>query len=299
MVDGTDKLKGSIPPLITPFTAAEVDLEGYARLVDFQVEKGSHGILVNGTTAEPSSLTTQERNRLVDVAMETVAGRVPVVAATGSQSLAETRMLSAHAVAAGVDALLIVTPYYICPPQRGLIEYYLEVTRDFKTPWMIYHIPGRTAVSVSLDTVCRLRDLSGHFIGMKHAVNDLGFVAECLTRVGDDFKIFVGLEELSFPMMAVGACGLMNAVGNLQPRPLAEMCETLWRGDLNGARAIHQQLLRINKAVFFDTNPIPIKYMMKRVGLILDNEHRLPMVPATPELAVRLDEVLEEAGLLD
>ncbi|HCY13768.1 MAG TPA: 4-hydroxy-tetrahydrodipicolinate synthase [Gammaproteobacteria bacterium] len=299
MVDGTDKLKGSIPPLITPFKAAEVDLEGYAQLVDFQVEKGSHGILVNGTTAEPSSLTTQERNRLVDVAMETVAGRVPVVAATGSQSLAETRMLSAHAVAAGVDALLIVTPYYICPPQRGLIEYYLEVTRDFKTPWMIYHIPGRTAVSVSLDTVCRLRDLSSHFIGMKHAVNDLGFVAECLTRVGDDFKIFVGLEELSFPMMAVGACGLMNAVGNLQPRPLAEMCETLWRGDLNGARAIHQQLLRINKAVFFDTNPIPIKYMMKRVGLILDNEHRLPMVPATPELAVRLDEVLGEVGLLD
>ena len=299
MVDGTDKLKGSIPPLITPFTAAEVDLEGYARLVDFQVEKGSHGILVNGTTAEPSSLTTQERNRLVDVAMETVAGRVPVVAATGSQSLAETRMLSAHAVAAGVDALLIVTPYYICPPQRGLIEYYLEVTRDFKTPWMIYHIPGRTAVSVSLDTVCRLRDLSSHFIGMKHAVNDLGFVAECLTRVGDDFKIFVGLEELSFPMMAVGACGLMNAVGNLQPRPLAEMCEALWRGDLNGARTVHQQLLRINKAVFFDTNPIPIKYMMKRVGLILDNEHRLPMVPATPELAVRLDEVLGEVGLLD
>ena len=299
MVDGTDKLKGSIPPLITPFKAAEVDLEGYAQLVDFQVEKGSHGILVNGTTAEPSSLTTQERNRLVDVAMETVAGRVPVVAATGSQSLAETRMLSAHAVAAGVDALLIVTPYYICPPQRGLIEYYLEVTRDFKTPWMIYHIPGRTAVSVSLDTVCRLRDLSSHFIGMKHAVNDLGFVAECLTRVGDDFKIFVGLEELSFPMMAVGACGLMNSVGNLQPRPLAEMCETLWRGDLNGARAIHQQLLRINKAVFFDTNPIPIKYMMKRVGLILDNEHRLPMVPATPELAVRLDEVLGEVGLLD
>jgi 4-hydroxy-tetrahydrodipicolinate synthase len=299
MVDGTDKLKGSIPPLITPFKAAEVDLEGYAQLVDFQVEKGSHGILVNGTTAEPSSLTTQERNRLVDVAMETVAGRVPVVAATGSQSLAETRMLSAHAVAAGVDALLIVTPYYICPPQRGLIEYYLEVTRDFETPWMIYHIPGRTAVSVSLDTVCRLRDLSSHFIGMKHAVNDLGFVAECLTRVGDDFKIFVGLEELSFPMMAVGACGLMNAVGNLQPRPLAEMCETLWRGDLNGARAIHQQLLRINKAVFFDTNPIPIKYMMKRVGLILDNEHRLPMVPATPELAVRLDEVLGEVGLLD
>ncbi len=299
MTGHTDSLKGSFPPLITPFKDTQVDLESYARLVDFQVENGSHGILVNGTTAEPSSLTVEERNRLVDVAMETVSGRTPVIVATGSQSLAETRVLTAHAVAAGADALLIVTPYYICPPQRGLIEYYLDVTRDYEVPWMIYHIPGRTAVSVTLDTVCRLRDLSSHFIGMKHAVNDLGFVAECLARVGDDFKIFVGLEELSFPMMTVGACGLMNAVGNLQPGPLAQMCEALWRGDLNTARAIHQRLLQINKAVFFDTNPIPIKYMMKRLGVILDNEHRLPMVPATEELAIRLDDVLETAALLD
>ena len=296
---GVEQLKGSIPPLITPFRNGEVDLEGYAGLVNFQVEQGSHGILVNGTTSEPSTLTVEERNRLIDVAMETVAGRIPVVAATGSQSLAETQVLTAHAVAAGVNALLIVTPYYIRPPQRGLIEYYLEVMAPFELPWMIYHIPGRTAVTVTLDTVAELRDRSPQFIGMKHAVNDLGFGSECLARVGDEFRIFVGLEELSFPMMTVGACGLMNAVGNLRPKPLANMCEAVWRNDLIEGLTIHQRLLEINKAVFFDTNPIPMKYMMKRLGIIPENEHRLPMVPATAELGARLDQVLANAGLLN
>ena len=299
MTIGVEQLKGSIPPLITPFRNGEVDLEGYAGLVNFQVEQGSHGILVNGTTSEPSTLTVEERNRLIDVAMETVAGRIPVVAATGSQSLAETQVLTAHAVAAGVNALLIVTPYYIRPPQRGLIEYYLEVMAPFELPWMIYHIPGRTAVTVTLDTVAELRDRSPQFIGMKHAVNDLGFVSECLARVGDEFRIFVGLEELSFPMMTVGACGLMNAVGNLRPKPLANMCEAVWRNDLIEGLTIHQRLLEINKAVFFDTNPIPMKYMMKRLGIIPENEHRLPMVPATAELGARLDQVLANAGLLN
>jgi 4-hydroxy-tetrahydrodipicolinate synthase len=133
---------------------------------------------------------------------------------------------------------------------------------------------------------------------MKHAANDLGFVTECLVEFGDDFRIFVGLEELSFPMMAIGACGLMNAVGNLRPRLLSEMCDAVWNSDIPAARALHDRLLEINKAVFFDTNPIPIKYMMKRLGLIPENEHRLPMSAATRELEQRLDGVLDRAGLL-
>jgi 4-hydroxy-tetrahydrodipicolinate synthase len=137
------RLRGSIPPLITPFIDGAVDYDTYAELVNFQIEQGSHGILVNGTTAEPSTLTTEERNRLVTLAIEVTAGRVPVVAATGSQSLAESRVLTEHAVAAGADSLLIVTPYYIRPPQRGLIAYYLELVADHDLPWMIYHIPGR------------------------------------------------------------------------------------------------------------------------------------------------------------
>jgi 4-hydroxy-tetrahydrodipicolinate synthase len=266
--------------------------------VNFHVENGSAGILVNGTTAEPSTLTVAERNALVDTALRVAAGRVPVVAATGSQSLAETEALTEHAARAGVDALLIVTPYYIRPPQRGLIEYYLTVTREYDVPWMIYHIPGRTAVSVTLETVVELARRSPTFVGMKHAVNDLGFASDVLAAI-PEFKIFVGLEELSFPMMAVGAVGLMNAVGNLHPRILADLCAAVEAGDLRRGRALHQRTIELNKAVFFDTNPIPIKYMMKRLGLLATNEHRLPMVPATPELERRLDAVLDRSGLFE
>jgi 4-hydroxy-tetrahydrodipicolinate synthase len=290
-------LRGSIPPLITPFTRGEVDYDKYAELVNFQIEQGSHGILVNGTTAEPSTLTTAERNRLVTLAIRATAGRVPVVAATGSQSFAESRVLTEHALAEGADALLIVTPYYIRPPQRGLIAYYLELAAGHEVPWMVYHIPGRTAVSVTLDTLKALKDKSPHFVGIKQAVNDLGFVSECLHELGSDFKVFVGLEELSFPMLAVGACGLMNAVGNLRPGVLGKMCEAVFANDMATARRLHDQLLEINKAVFFDTNPIPMKYMMKKIGLLAENEHRLPMVPATAELAAKLDGVLARAGL--
>lgn len=291
------RLRGSIPPVVTPFRAGQVDYEAYARLLEFQVDNGSHGVLVNGTTAEPSTLTVSERNRLVDVAVEVVRGRVPVVAATGSQSLAETEALTGHAVAAGVDALLVVTPYYIRPPQRGLVQYYLSLAARHDTPWMIYHIPGRAAVNVTLESMQRIREQSAHFVGMKHAVNDLGFAGECLVAFGHDFKIFVGLEELSFPMLAIGACGLMNAVGNLRPAVLAQMCEAVWRNDLAAGRDLHERLLELNQAVFYDTNPIPMKYMMKKLGLLVANEHRLPMVPATAELERRLDGVLERAGM--
>jgi len=293
-----DRLKGSIPPLVTPFYNGEVDYDAYAKLVAFQIKNGSHGLLVNGTTAEPSTLSVEERNRLVDIAVQVAAQRVPVVAATGSQSLRETRELTEHAAKAGADALLIVTPYYIRPPQRGLIAYYLDLASMTDLPWMVYHIPGRAAVNVTLDTLKELRTKSPAFVGMKHAANDLALVSECHAALGPEFKVFAGLEELSFPMLAVGACGLMNAVGNLQPKLLSDLCEALWRNDLPAAQALHHQLFEINQAVFFDTNPIPMKYMMKRLGILASNEHRLPMVPATAELERRLDVVLKRVGLL-
>ena len=291
------EIKGSIPPVITPFKNGEIDLDTYRKLINFHVAEGSHGILVNGTSAEPSTLTTEERNKLVDVAIATANKSVPIVAATGSQSLLETKALTDHAVSAGADALLIVTPYYIRPPQRGIINYYLEVTRDVDIPWMIYHIPGRAAVSITIDTIKELKDRSPNFVGMKHAVNDLGFVSECLAEF-PNFKVFVGLEELSFPELAIGAVGLMNAVGNLRPKILADMCQAVWDNDLEKGKKLHHQLFELNQSVFYDTNPIPIKYMMKRMGLLPNNEHRLPMSPATPELEKRLEEVLLRAKLI-
>jgi 4-hydroxy-tetrahydrodipicolinate synthase len=224
--------------------------------------------------------------------------RTQIVAATGSQSHAETIALTDHAARAGVDALLIVTPYYIRPPQRGLLEYFTDLGKRSDLPLLIYHIPGRAAVTIDCDTLCRIRERAPTLAGMKHAAQELGLVTEALKRLGADFRIFVGLEELSFPMLALGACGLMNAVGNLVPRRIADLYETVAHGELRAARQQHDALFDLNRAVFFDTNPIPIKYMAKRLGIIERNEHRLPMVPATPELERRLDAVLVQAGLL-
>jgi 4-hydroxy-tetrahydrodipicolinate synthase len=293
-----DRLRGSIPPLATPFRQGQVDYDAYARIVEFHIANGSHGLLVNGTTAEPATLTIEERNRLVDVAIAVTKNRVPVVAATGSQSLAETQTLTEHAANAGADALLIVTPYYTRPPQRGLVGYYLELAQISDLPWMVYHIPRRAAVTVTIETLKELRDRSQTFVGMKHAVNDLDFASECLGALGRDFKVFVGLEELSFPMMAVGACGIMNAAANVYPKALSEMCEAVWAGNLAVAQALHHKLFDLNRSIQFDTNPIPVKYMMKRLGLLENNEHRLPMAPALPELEKRLDDVLLRTGLL-
>lgn len=293
-----DFLRGSYPPLVTPLRDGAVDYETYARLVERQIAEGSHGIVVNGTTAEPSTLTVAERIKLLETATRTAKGRIPVVAATGSQSHAESIALTEAAAAAGADAVLIVTPYFLRPPQRGLVEYYVDLGGRTTLPVMIYHIPGRAAVNVTVDTVAAIAERLPRLVGLKHAVNDLGFVSELLVRLGFAFRVHVGLEELSFPMMAVGAAGMMNAVGNLAPRKVAALYELTAAGNLAAARALHYELYELFQAVFFDTNPIPMKYMMKRLGLLPNEEHRLPMMPATPEVAKRLDAVLARAGLL-
>jgi 4-hydroxy-tetrahydrodipicolinate synthase len=292
-----DRLRGSIPPLVTPFKNGEVDYATFESLLDRQVAEGSHGVLITGTTGEPSLLSAAERIRLFDLAVRTVKGRIPVVAASGGQSHADTVEMVRGAEKAGVDALLVVTPYFVRPPQRGLVAYYQDVGARSGLPLMIYHIPGRAAINVTVDSVAQIADKTKTLIGMKHAVNDLNYATELLTRMGMDFKLFVGLEELSYPMLAVGACGLMNAVGNIQPARVAAMCERVWANDLKGAQRIHYEMYELNSAVFFDTNPIPMKYMMKRLGLLPNNEHRLPMLPATAELEKRLDQVLARAGM--
>ena len=291
-------LRGSYPPVITPFRDGKVDYDTFAKLIDRQAREGSHGVLVTGTTAEPSSLTIDERAELVRVAVDTVNHKVPVVAATGSQSLAETIDLTSRAEKAGADALLVVTPYYIKPSQAGLVEYFSEVGKRSSLPLMIYHIPGRAAVSVAPATVARIAERTSTLVGMKHAVNDLEAVTEVLALVGSEFRIFCGLEALSMPMLAIGAAGLMNAVGNLVPARVAEMCNAVDRGDLAVARKLHFELFELNQAIFLDTNPIPLKYMMARLGLIPTSELRLPLIPLDAERGQKLDAVLRRAGLL-
>lgn len=296
-LDGTF-LRGSYPPLITPFRNGAVDFEQFEALVDRQALEGSHGVLITGTTAEPSSLTVRERADLVRCAVQTAARRIPVVAATGSQSLAETVELTIEAEKVKADALLVVTPYYIKPSQRGLIEYFAAVGQKTGLPLMVYHIPGRAAVSVNAETVEKMAERLPTLVGMKHAASDLELVSELLLRLGPDFRIFCGLESLSLPMLSVGAAGLMNAVGNLAPATVASLYEAMARGDLLEARRLHFRLFELNRSIFVDTNPIPLKYMMMRMGLLDSPELRLPLAPLDPKHAGALDQVLIRAGLL-
>jgi 4-hydroxy-tetrahydrodipicolinate synthase len=291
-------LRGSYPPLITPFCEGRVDFRKFAELVERQVREGSHGIVVTGTSGEPSTLTVEERADLFKTAVDVVAGRIPVVAATGSQSLAETIELTSRAEKAGADAVLVVTPYYIRPSQAGLVEYFASVGARTGLPLMIYHIPGRAAVSVKAATAARIAERIPNLVGMKHAANDLELVTELVDKLGSDFRIFCGLEALSLPMLVVGAAGLMNAVSNLAPARVVALYEAVAQGNLPEARRLHFELFELNRAIFLDTNPIPLKYMMARLGLLEHAEMRLPLLPLDGERAKTLDPVLMRAGLL-
>jgi len=291
-------LRGSIPPLVTPFRDGKVDFNKFAELAERQVQRGSDGIVVTGTTGEPSSLSMEERIELLKVAVSTVGGRIQVIAATGSASYAETLRLTTEAEAAGADAVLVVTPYYIKPSQRGLVDYFVSLGQRVKLPLMIYHIPGRAAVSIKAQTVCRIAEQIPHLVGLKHADHNLELITELLVGLGPDFRIFCGVEALSLPMLILGGSGLMNAAGNLAPERIAALYAAVQKVDLKSARDIHVELFELNQSIFIDTNPIPLKYMMSRLGLLDAPELRLPLVSIDSANAKILDGVLARAGLL-
>ena len=245
-----------------------------------------------------TSLSSEERSELFRVAVETGAGRKPIVAGAGTASLDETKRLVESAEQAGVDALLIVTPYYIKPNEAGLIEYFRSVAGATELPVLIYHIPGRSGVTVQPDTITEICECAPNVVGIKHAAVDLDLVSELLARM-PDFRVFCGLESLSLPMLAIGAAGLMNAVGNLIPGCVAELCEAVFGEKLALARQIHYELFGLNRAIFLDTNPVPLKYMMARLGLLPSAELRLPLAELQEAQQRELDRVLEAAGLLE
>ncbi len=291
-------LCGAYCPLVVPFKDGEIDFDLYAKLAERQIAEGSHGLLVNATSGEPTTLTLEERAKVVEIAVDVSSGRAPVVAGTASQSHAETATLIERFNNIGADAILVVTPYYCMPPQRGMVEYYADLGQRTDRPLLTYHIPGRAGVSLTVDTLEAIVERVPHFVGMKNTDTDLGLVTGVLERLGPKFRIFAGLEQPSLPMMAVGAQGTMLALSNVVPRKVADLYEASAKGDMAGAQKLNIELHEIGSALFFDSGPIPAKYMMKRLGLLPQNEHRLPMVPATPELEQRLDKVLQRAGLV-
>jgi len=297
-LDSIGGLSGAYVPLVVPFDGGAVDFEAYARLCDWQIGKGIDGLLVNATSGEPTTLTREERARLVDVAQDVAAGRCPVCAGTASQSHAETVALIDHYQKRGVDSVFVVTPYYCKPPQRALVKFFADVAQLTDRPLLIYHIPGRAVVRLTADTIVAIKDRAANFVGLKNTDDNLGLVTDVLQRLGGDFRIFCGWEPVTLPMLAIGACGAMLSASNVVPDRVAQLCALSAKDDLEGARRLNGSLSELFAAIDYDTSPIATKYMLKRIGVLEKNEHRLPMTSASPELERRLDAVLGRAGLI-
>lgn len=285
-------LRGSFTPLVTPFAGGAVDYETFARLVERQAESGSHGVVITGTTGEPTSLTEEERARLFRVAVEAARGRLPIVAASGGSNHARTLWLTDAAQEAGVDAVMIIAPGFVKPSQEGLARHFVAAAENTDLPMLLYNILGRAGVGIAVDTVARVAEACPNLVGVKHASPDLDYVTDLLAALGEDFRVFCGLESLAYPMMAVGGAGVMSAVGNLFPEEVAAMCDAVNAVDHRSALELHRYLHPVNKAIFFDTNPVPLKAMLAERGLG-NGEVRLPLSPASEGLKERLRAVLE------
>ncbi len=291
-------LRGSLVPVVTPFRDGRLDEAGLARLIDWQIESGSHGISVTGTTGEPSALTRAERERVIEVAVETVAGRVPFLAGTGSNNHDETLHLTRFAEQAGADAALVVTPYYNRPSQEGLYQHFAAVAGAVGLPVVLYNIPGRTAVNLEIDTVARLRAARPNIVGCKESNKDFEFINRLLHKLGRDFLVYSGIELLCFPILAIGGAGYVSATGNLLPREVARLYDLVQAGEWQAAQDLHYHLMPLNDAIFLEINPVPVKTALGWMGKI-SPEVRLPLVSLSAANQARLRAVLAEYGLVE
>lgn len=286
-------LRGAFTPLVTPFDGGAIDHAAFERSIARQIEAGTPGIVVCGTTGEPTSLSAAERVELYERAVTTAGGRLRVVAATGAPEQRQALELTAAAQRAGVDAVLVVAPAFVKPSQEGLVRHFTAVARSIELPFLIYNIPGRAAVAVSEQTVLRVAEACPNLVGLKHASPDLDLITALLSALGDDFRVFCGLESFSYSMLALGGAGLMNAVGNVAPERVVALCDAVERGDHPAALALHRELFELNRAIFFDTNPVPLKHMLARLGVGSD-EVRPPLAPLDGATRERVDAVLDQ-----
>jgi 4-hydroxy-tetrahydrodipicolinate synthase len=288
--------EGSIVAMVTPFRDGKVDEPKIRELVEFHVKNGTDAIVPCGTTGESPTLSHAEHKRVVEVTIEAAAGRIPVIAGTGSNSTAEAIDLTQHAKKAGADGVLMVCPYYNKPTQAGLIAHYKAVAAAVDIPIIMYNIPGRTGVNMLTETVAALADLP-NIVGMKEASGSLEQMTEVISVCGDRLTVVSGDDTLTLPLMAVGGKGVISVVANIVPKETAEMTRAALNGDWKRAKEIHLRLFPLVKAMFYETNPIPVKTAMQMLGR-LNGELRLPLCPMSQANRDKLQKALRAYGLL-
>jgi 4-hydroxy-tetrahydrodipicolinate synthase len=288
------RLRGSIAPIITPFNEdGSIDFETLENLINWQIESGSHAISVTGTTGEPSSLTVEERVQVMGKAAKVINGRVPFVPGTGSTNHAETLYLTKKAEELGVDAALVIVPYYNRPSQHALYKHFKTVADSVNIPVIIYNIPGRTAVNMAVETMAKLSKDCPNIIGVKESNKDFEHVNRVLLNCGRDFLLYSGIELLCYPMLAIGGAGYISATANIEPKKVADVYNAWVEGDIERAINLHYELMPLNDVLFKDTNPAPLKAALGMMGKIKP-VLRLPMDLPTQGLQDEIREVLKQ-----
>jgi len=288
--------RGSIVAIVTPFKGGKLDEEKYRELIDFQIEGGTSAIVPCGTTGESATLSMEEHVKVIDVAIQAVNKRVPVIAGTGGNSTREAIELTAHAKKSGADATLQVTPYYNKPTQEGLYHHFKAIADAVSLPQVLYNVPGRTSVNMLPETVGRLADLP-EVVAIKEASGNLGQMAEIVSIAGDRITLLSGDDNLTLPILSLGGKGVVSVVANIVPGDTAAMVKAWEENRIEEARALYFKLLPLCQAMFFETNPIPVKTSLALMGKI-DLEMRLPLYPMAQGNLDRLRKALENYGLL-
>ncbi len=291
------EFKGSIVALVTPFRDGKVDEAKLRELVELHVRNGTDAIVPCGTTGESPTLSHEEHKRVVEIVIETARGRIQVIAGTGSNATAEAIDLTVHAKKAGADGALLVSPYYNKPTQQGLYEHFKAVAEATDLPILVYNIQGRTAVNVETDTLARMARDCRNIVGVKEASGSLEQMTQVILACGPDFTVLSGDDTLTLPLMAVGGRGVISVIANIVPKETAEMTHAALEGDWKQARELHLKLFPLSKAMFIETNPIPVKEAMAMMGLI-QPEFRLPLCRMAESNRERLKKVLTQFGLL-
>jgi 4-hydroxy-tetrahydrodipicolinate synthase len=282
--------------MVTPFRDGAVDYEALRRQVNFLIEGGVQVILPCGTTGESPTLTHEEHHKVIEVTIEEVNKRVPVLAGTGSNSTREAISMSVHAQKAGADGLLLVSPYYNKPTQEGLYEHFVAISEAAKLPIILYNIPGRTGVEIFPETIQRLSQLP-YFVGVKEATGDLNKMIRTLELCGPDFLVTSGDDALTLPLLAVGGGGVISVAANVIPSHLVKFWQTWETGDVKSAQAQFFKFLPFFRMLFLETNPIPVKYALSLMGK-MTAEMRLPLLPPAESNRAKIKAILEQWGLI-
>ncbi|HOK07004.1 MAG TPA: 4-hydroxy-tetrahydrodipicolinate synthase [Syntrophales bacterium] len=289
-------IKGAIVAIVTPFKNGQIDEEALRELIEFQIANGTDGIVPCGTTGESPVLSHEEHDRVIEITVDAVKKRVPVIAGTGSNSTEEALRLTRHAYEVGADAALMVCPYYNRPTQEGLYQHYKFIAENVPLPIIIYNIPGRTGVNLLPETLARLAEIP-NIVGTKEASGSLKQMHDVIAKCGPDFSVLSGDDFFTYPLMCLGGHGIISVISNVAPADMAAMVDAFEAGDYQKAKELHFKMVPLVDMLFIETNPVPVKAALAMMGKI-EYEVRLPLCKLSAGNYEKLKKAMTDYGLI-